>query len=139
MIFFYIFIIAAPALLIFFIIKKMSKARHIMQHGVVTTALITHVYRQRFHRGKMDVLTLEYTDSRGRQYPAKASVAPDEYKVGDRMRISYLAQNPAKYAFDNGKGYWFLLVFCILLLLFAVFASYKIHEMMQGSNYHFSR
>lgn len=134
MIFFYIFIIATPALLILLIINKMRKARYIIQHGVITTALITHVYSQRFHRGKMDVLTMEYTDSFGRQYPAKASVAPDEYKAGQRMRISYLANDPRKYAFNNGNGYWFILGFCILLQLFTIFASLKVHEMLQGSH-----
>jgi hypothetical protein len=138
MIFAYIFIIGTPAMLIFFIIKKMRRLRYIMQRGVISSALITHVYTQRFSRGSMDVLTLEYTDAAGRRYPAKATVPMGQYRAGERMRISYLAQDPAKYAFDKGQGYWFVLVFCILLLLFMIFASYKINEMVQAGNYHYT-
>jgi len=138
MIFVYIFIIGLPAFLIFFIIKKMMKAKSIQQHGITTDAIITHVHTQRFHKGSMDILTLEYKDAAGRYYPAKATVTVGQYSAGQHMRISYLSQDPARYAFDNGKGYWGVLIFCILLLLFTVFASYKINELVQAGNYHFT-
>ncbi len=138
MIFVYMFIIGLPALLIFFIIKKIRSVRNIQKHGIQADALIIHVQTQRLHKGSMDILTLEFSDTAGRRYPAKATVAVGQYQTGQRMPISYLAENPAQYAFDNGKGYLGVLVFCILLLLFTIFASYKINEMVQAGNYQFT-
>ena len=138
MIFIYIFIIGIPAVVIFFIIKKILKAKKIKQLGVKTEAIITNVHITRFGKGSMDILTLEYKDAAGRYYPAKATVAVGKYKTGDHMEISYIPQNPTQYAFDDVKGYWGILIFCILLLLFAIFASYKISELVQAGNYHFT-
>jgi len=136
MIFVYIFIIGMPAFLILFIIKKMRVAKHIQQSGIATDAFITNVSTRRINKTTLDILTLEYTDTAGRRYPAKATVTVGKYRTGQRMPVKYLRENPARYAFDNGKGYWAVLIFCILLLLFTIFASYKINEMLQSGNYY---
>ncbi len=138
MIFVYIFIIGMPAFLIFLIVKKMRTVKSIYKSGIATDAFITNVSTRRIGRTTMDILTLEYTDTAGRRHPAQATVNVGKYRSGQRMPIKYLHQNPARYAFDNGKTYWAILIFCILLLLFTIFASYKINEMIQSSNFHFT-
>jgi len=108
----------------------------IYKSGIATDAFITHVSTRRIGKTTMDILTLEYTDTAGRRHPAKATVSVGKYRPGQRMPVKYLHQKPARYAFDNGKGYWAILIFCILLLMFTIFASYKINEMLQSGNYY---
>lgn len=130
MIFVYILITGLPAFLIFIIVKKMKKVNGIKKNGIITDAFITHINTQRMGKTTVDVLTLEYKDAAGRLHPAKATLQVGKYRAGQRIPIKYLPQNPAQYAFDNVSGYWFILIFCILLFLFALFAVYKINEVM---------
>ncbi|MBL7702412.1 MAG: hypothetical protein JNM14_09185 [Ferruginibacter sp.] len=106
----------------------MKKANSIKKHGILTDAFITHIVTRRFHKTNMDVLTMQYKDAAGRTHPATATIQVGKYRVGQRIPIKYLPQNPAQYAFGNVSSYRIILVFCILLFLFAVFASYKIYE-----------
>lgn len=137
MIFIYILIIGLPAFLIFLVLKKMNKANNIKKHGITTDAFILNIVTQRMGKTTVDVLTLEYKDAAGRLHPAKATIQVGKYRVGQRIPIKFLPQNPAQYAFDDVSGYWFVLIFCILLFLFAIFAVYKINEGLQGS-FHFA-
>lgn len=131
MIFVFILIIGLPALLIFFVVKKMKKANNIKKNGITTDAFILKIVTRRYNKTSMDELTLEYKDAAGRVHPAKATIQVGKYRVGQRIPIKYLPQNPAQYAFGNVSGYWVILIFCILLFLFAVFASYKIYQAVQ--------
>lgn len=119
--------IGLPAFLIFVTLKKIKKANAIKKYGITTDAFILNIVTRRFNKNSMDILTLEYKDAAGRCHPAKATIQVGKFRVGQRMPIKYLPQNPAQYAFDNISGYWFVLVICILLLLFMIFASYKIN------------
>lgn len=138
MIFAYILIIGLPAICIFFIIKKMRKAISIQRDGVATDAVITNVTTQRFGKGSVDILKLEYADTTGRCYPAKATVGVGEYRIGQSLPVKYLPHNPVQYSFDNVKTYWGILIFLILLFLFSIFAVYKIDEMVKAGNYQFT-
>jgi hypothetical protein len=139
MVFVYIFIIGLPGLLVFFTIKKIIKARAVQKHGINTHAVITHIALIKFSRGTSDNLTLEYSDSTGTRHAAKATTVPGQYKPGDTMPLKYLSDKPSCYTIDGmQQGQWVILVFCILLLAFTIFASFKIDEMLQGSNFHFS-
>lgn len=139
MLFAYLFIIGIPCFLIFFIIKKLLKVKSIQRDGIHTDATITHIRSLRINRGCMDLLTLEYKDRLGRYYPAKASVTAGKYRIGERMPVSYLPQKPTHYAFNNGNTYWGILIFCIILLLFALFASYEINKMAETMYYQNTR
>ena len=49
------------------------------------------------------------------------------------MGVAYLPANPAKYAItDTQGGNTAMLIFCILIFLFVLFAVYKINEMVQN-------
>ena len=81
----------------------------------------------------MYILTLEYKDRlTNHPYNGRATVRHQKYKLGDTMPVIYLLDNPSKYAVDLKTAYWVVLIFCILLLLFIVFAVYKINEMVQS-------
>lgn len=138
MIFFYIFIIGVPTALVLFFINKIVTIRAIDKHGIKTNALITQVRLLKFSKGSLDSLTLEYADDTGKQHKAKASTAPGQYKQGDTLPLKYLSKKPSRYVIAGmPQGQWFLLIFCVILLAFAIFASYKIDELVQAGNYRF--
>ena len=139
MIFVYIFIISLPAVLVFFTLKKIIRARTVKQHGIKTQAVITHISLIKFSKGASDSLTLEYKDSTDTRHLAKVTTVPGQYKPGDSMPLRYLNNKPSHYTIDGmEQGQWAILIFCMLLLAFTIFASYKIDEMVQSSNLHFS-
>jgi hypothetical protein len=139
MIIVYGFIIGIPTLLVLFAIKKIIRARRIAKHGIKTNAVITHIRMIRFSKSTSDKLTLEYTDNKGTRHSTKATTVPGHYKTGNTMPLKYLDNKPSAYAIDNTQqADWVLLVVCILLLAFTIFASYKIDELVQSSNFHFS-
>jgi hypothetical protein len=120
----------------FFTIKKIIKARTIKKHGIKTNAVITHITLIKFSKGSSDNLTLEYKDSAGTRHVAKATTLPGQYKPGDMMPLKYLHNKPSHYTIEGmQQGQWVILVFCILLLVFTIFASYKLNQMTESSNY----
>ena len=116
----------------------MRKVRSIQRDGVATDAVITDVRTVRFSKGSVDILKLEYTDARGRRFPAKATVGVGEYGIGQSLQVKYLLNNPGEYSFDNRKTYWAILIFLILLFLFSIFAVYKVNELVKAGNYQFT-
>lgn len=136
MIFIYLFIIGLPSILIFFIAKKIGKKNRIILYGVKTNAVITHIAWQHFSRGSFDKITLEYKDDTGFFYSAYINSRQGRYKVGDSITLFYFPRKPSVSSIDGSKdGNWGLLIFCLLLLLFALFAVYKINEMLPAANY----
>ena len=124
--------------LVFFTINKIIRARTVKQHGIKTQAVITHITLINFSKGASDNLTLEYNDNTGTRHLAKATTVPGQYKPGDTMALRYLNNKPSHYTIDGmQQGQWVILIFCILLLAFTIFASYKLDEMVQAGNYRF--
>ncbi len=133
----YILLIVLAAFPLCLTIWRMTNQKKIKKNGIYTDAFITDIKRIRMPKGgSVDMLHLQYKDrATGQPYRAKATVAPMKYRVGDTMTIAYLPNNPAKYAIDTKGGYWFVLIFCIILFLFVIFAVYKINGMAQSSNF----
>jgi Protein of unknown function (DUF3592) len=134
MLLFYIGLIALAAFPLVLIIWKMRVAAKIKKNGVYTDGVITNIVTIRTGRGgSMDMLTLEYKDrATGKPYKAKATVTPYKYKIGNTIPVVYLPDKPAKYTIDTKGAYWGILIFCIILFLFVIFAVYKINEMAQS-------
>lgn len=134
----YIIIVGLPAVLIFYCISKIVQCRKISTTGVATNGWVTQVDKFRSHRAVLEKVSLEYADvATGLRYPATTTAGIGTYKQGDLIPVTYLGQEPQKYSFDKGQGYWGLLVFSIVLFLFMIFASFKINELVQASNFHF--
>ncbi len=81
----------------------------------------------------MDIIRIEYKDrTTDLPYPGKATTQAGKFKVGDTIGVVYLPANPAKYAIADTKGgFTAMLIFCIIIFLFVLFAVYKINEMVQ--------
>ncbi|MBK9568777.1 MAG: DUF3592 domain-containing protein [Chitinophagaceae bacterium] len=134
MIVFYIILIVLAAFPLALTLWRMQVAAKIKKNGVYTHAVIIHINTLRTRPGGViDILTLEYKDrATGHPYKGRATVTSQKYKVGDAMPLIYLPGTPSKYALDTKKAYWAVLIFCILLFLFVVFAVYKINGMVNS-------
>lgn len=130
----YIILIVIAAFPLALTTWRMRVAATIKKNGTAVNAVVTHITTIRTGKGgSMDILTLEYRDrATNLPYGGKATVATGKYKIGDPMPVVYLPGKPAKYAIDKNTAYWAVLVFCILLFLFVLFAIYKINEMVQS-------
>jgi Protein of unknown function (DUF3592) len=130
----YIGLIALAAFPLVLTIWRMQVAAKIKKKGVYTNGVITHISTIRTRPGgAIDILTLEYKDRvTGQPYNGRATVTHQKYKTGDTMPVIYLPDKPSKYAIDTKKAYWAVLIFCIILFLFVLFAVYKINEMVES-------
>jgi hypothetical protein len=129
MIFIYIGLILLGALPATIVIWRMRKTMHIKKNGIATDAYVTSIITQRFSKTTLDMVHLEFRDrATGRTYTSKATTAVGKHKRGDRLTIYYLPNDPSKNSPIGGKTYIPILIFCIVLFLFVVFAVYKIDE-----------
>lgn len=114
-------------------IWRMRRSDLVKKKGIHTDAIVTKVSTVRFPHSRMDILTLEYKDrATGQPYQGRATVTHMNNKSGDRITVAYLPDKPSKYMVaDTKKGYTVILIFCILLFIFVLFAVYKINEMVQ--------
>lgn len=130
----FILLIVLAAFPLVLTIWRMRVAATIKKNGVPATAIATQINTIRTSKGgSIDILTLEYRDHITNQsHKGRATVSPRKYKIGDAMPVVYLPDKPSKYAIDTKKAYWAVLIFCIILFLFVLFAVYKINEMMQS-------
>ena len=132
MIFFYVSLILIAALPLVLTAWRMKRTARIKKTGIHTNGTITHIRTVRVKSGYIDFLTFEYQDwNTGKLYSGKATIQSGKYRHNDRLPIAYLPDNPSKYAITNTKGaYTFILIFCILLFLFVLFAVYKVDSMV---------
>ena len=130
----YIILIVLAAFPLVLTIWRMQRAAKIKKIGVYTDGVVTNIRTLRTGRGgAIDILTLEYKDrATGKSYNGRATVTLNKYKIGDIMPVVYLPDKPAKYAIDTKKAYLAVLIFCIILFLFILFAVYKIDEMVKS-------
>jgi hypothetical protein len=129
MIFIYIGLILIAALPGAMVIWRMRKVNNIKKNGIATDAFVTNIITRRFSRSSMDMITLEFRDrATGRTYNSRATTTVGKHKIGDRMTIYYLPNDPSKNSPTGGRTYIPVLIFCIILFLFIVFAVYKIDE-----------
>ena len=134
MIFFYILLILLAAFPLGLAIWRMRRAAYIKKTGIHTNGYITSIRTVRIKSSLTDIISIEYKDrTTGRPYTGKATTQAGKFKLGDTMGVAYLPANPAKYAIADTKGgFTAMLIFCILIFLFVLFAVYKINEMVQS-------
>ena len=130
----YIILIVLAAFPLVLTIWRMQNAAAIKKNGIATNGIIKHIRTINTGKGgRMDILTIEYKDrATGQPYNARASVSRKRHRVGDPMTVTYLPGKPSRYAIDTKGAYWFILIFCIILFLFVLFAIYKINEMVRS-------
>lgn len=132
MIYIYIAMILLAAFPLLLTIWRMRRTARIKKMGIHCNGTITAIRSIRIKNTYIDSLTIEYRDRQtGQPYLAKATSGRGKYKRGDSMGIAYLPDKPSQYALTDTKGgYTFMLVFCIIIFLFVIFAVYKIDEMV---------
>lgn len=132
MIFLYIFLILLAAFPLVLTALRMKRAALIKKEGIHVNATITHIRRVRIKTTYIDFVDFEYRDrNTGKSYSGKATSRSGKYKYSDRLPVAYLPGNPSRHTVTNTKGgYTGMLIFCILLFLFVLFAVYKIDGMV---------
>jgi hypothetical protein len=129
MIWLYIFLIVLAAFPLFLTIYRMRSTAYIKKNGMHVNATVKQIKTLR-GKNTVDLLLLEYKErATGRVYDAKATVSHQKYNIGDTLPVAYLPDKPSKYAIALKNAYWALLIFCIALFLFIIFAVYKLNEM----------
>ena len=135
MIWIYIGIIALAAFPLLLTIQRMRRTAHIKKKGVHVNAVVREIKTLRTSKSTLDFLILEYKErATGRSYNGKATVAHQQFKIGDSLPVAYLPDKPSKYAMGGKSVYWVVLIFCIVLFLFVLFAVYKINEMVNAGS-----
>lgn len=133
MLIFYILLILLAAFPLGLTVWRIRRDAHIRKTGIHTSGYITSIRTVRLKSSLTDIITIEYKDrATGRTYTGKASSKAGKYKRSDTMGVAYLPNDPAKYAItDTSRGYTVMLVFCIIVFLFVIFAVYKIDGMVK--------
>ncbi|PKA84454.1 hypothetical protein ATE92_2644 [Ulvibacter sp. MAR_2010_11] len=132
MILIYIVILLLASLPTFITLFRINKYRSIRRNGINTKARITQISMQNFFRGQhLLKLSLEYKDYKsGLLVYGEAISANSKHQVGDLVDIAYKPNTSKIYIKGEEKNYRPMLVFAIILLIFMVFAVYKIDEMV---------
>jgi hypothetical protein len=118
------------------IIIRMRRSAHIKKYGIHVSGRVADLKTFRTSRGgSFDMLTIEYKErANGRAHYARATVKQGKYMIGDPLPVAYLERKPDKYAIGLKTGYLAILIICIILFLFVLFAVYKINEMVKGGS-----
>lgn len=132
----YILLILLASIPLLLTLKRIRKYRSMEQNGIKARARIIHIQVQpNYKSGPHDNLTLDYMDLETNQpRTGQASTVHNKYKLGEVLDISYERGKPKIYVKGDEKGYKPVLWFSIALLVFVVFAAYKINEMVQTGN-----
>jgi uncharacterized membrane protein len=136
MIWFYIGIVLLAAFPLVLTIWRMRRHANVKKNGIHVSGRVADIKTMRTSKGgSIDLLTVEYKDrATGRPYYGRATVTMGKYRLGDTIPVAYLSNNPSKYAITLKSGYWIILIFCIILFAFVIFAIYKIDEMTRTGN-----
>lgn len=129
----YILLIALAAFPLVITIIRIRRQRNIKQNGIRTIARITGITGVRMYKSSaIDRLSLQYkniiTDE---VYYTTSYAKQGKHKVGDSVPVTYMQGKPQKIVMEGGATHWPALGFGILLLLFVVFAVFKIHEIVE--------
>ncbi len=136
MIIIYILLIVFAALPLLKTIRYIRLEERIRKIGVSSTAVVTNIVTSRYSRNaaKTDRMQVQYQCRvHGQFHDASFTEFHGKYKMGDHVPVLYLPEQPSKIVVSKKRGYWLSLIFSILILLFMVFAVYKIDEMVQST------
>jgi hypothetical protein len=114
-------------------LKRIRRYRLARHRGGNTVATVTHIRTHRYVRGlPYDRLTLVYHNlETGKSSTGQVSTVHDKYKPGDRVTIAYQTSTGDVIIPDDVAGFYPILGFGIVLLLFVLFAVYKLSEMLE--------
>ncbi|WP_298717112.1 DUF3592 domain-containing protein [Chitinophaga sp.] len=133
MIILYILLIVIGAIPLWITVRYIRLEERIRLHGISTTGTITNIKTTRYSRGPVsDRVHVRYDGLSGQGHTASFVSKHGKYRSGRTVPVKYLPEKPDKIIVEAKRGYWSMLVFTILLMLFIIFAVYKIDEMLKG-------
>ena len=133
MILLYIFIIVVGAIPLWKTIRYIRLEEKIRKEGISTFGTVTAIRTIRYRRGPAtDRVHIRYSSILPGYYHEADFVSKyNQYRIGQSVPVKYLPERTDKIIVSSKRGYWFMLIFSILLLLFVFFAVYQIAEMMR--------
>ncbi len=138
----YIIIILIAAIPLWKTIRFVLLEEKIRKEGISTSGVVTHIHTTRMRRGPTtDRVHTRYSSIIAGQYhEANFVTTHKKYHIGQTVPVKYLPEKPDKIVVAQKRGYWIMLIFSILILLFMFFAVYKIDEMVKadGRTYEFN-
>ncbi len=136
MIFVYITLLLLGALPMAIVLLKRKRYIGILQQGIKTTAAVTEVSTKRYYKGgTYDRILFAYLPPGASQYvEGQINTKVGKHKAGENIEILYMPKQPQQYAIPGSTHHLFALGFAILILLFVIFACFKIREMIQAEN-----
>lgn len=115
-------------------LKRIRKYRIARKRRTNTVATVTHIRTHRHVRSlPYDLLTLTYHNlETGRSSSGQTATRHDKYKIGDRVNIAFETKSAKVIIPEDVAGFYPMLGFAIVLLLFVIFAIFKIREMVES-------
>jgi len=134
MIILYILIILIGTIPLWKTIRFIQLEEKIRKEGISTYGTVTHIHTTRYQRGPAtDRVHTRYSSILpGQYYEANFVAKHNQYRIGQSIPVKYLPGKTDKIIVSPKRGYWLMLIFSTLLLLFVFFAVYKIDEMVKA-------
>ena len=132
----YILMILIAMLPLWKTVRFIQLEERIRKKGISTTGIVTHIHTIRHQRGAAtDRVHTRYSSSiPGRHHDANFVTKYNRYRIGQEIPVKYIPEQPDKIVVDQRRGYWPMLIFSTVLLLFVFFAVYKINEMVKADD-----
>lgn len=122
-----------------FLMKRKSY-RRILSEGLSTDAEVKTVTRRKPSKGpEYDNVEFWYLPKGANQYQSgRLMTAAGKHRSGDKFDIFYLPDRPEKYAVPGSKHENWVILVLLVLIGFAVYACFKINEMVGDQNIYFN-
>lgn len=132
MIIIYLIIVAISSFPLLITIKRIKKYKTVANSGITAKAQIIKKELKPIFRGRPIVeLQLQYKHPQfDEPITSEATTANNSYKVGDFVAIAFEKNKPKIFIIGDEKGYYPMLGFAIIMLLFSCFAVYMIRDMV---------
>ncbi len=134
MVIFYILFIGVGSFPLMITLWRMQKYRKAKKRGVFTSATVTGIHTVHFVKSlPYDRLTVKFHDlETGRSSTGQTGTAYNRYKIGDQVKIARGAKKGEVIIPDDIGGYLPMLWFSLALLLFVIFAAFKVEELVKA-------
>lgn len=133
-IFVLLILLAAMPLAITFI--RWQKLQHIRRTGNKATGVVVSKRTMTVKRGRpIENVQVEFRRNDGTICHGHAYAAMGKFRIGQPATVFYLPDQPARIVLSGGLGLGPMFIFSAALLLFVVFAVYKLDEMAKSGGY----
>ena len=115
------------------ILYKQKRVRKILATGLVAKARVYNVYTP--SRSAAEIVYYQFYNQEGGVSSGSLTTKTGLYKTGDVLDVYYLPDNPKRNTVHGAWQSKGLLIFGIVTAAFALFAAYKLWEMVKSGSY----